>query len=245
MKSVRILDADFAPLTTRQTLDQIFQLIARGERGYLCTINVAILMIMRSNARLRRFISRAWLSVADGAPLVWASRLMGAPLPERVTGVDLVEQLCEGAAERGLGVYLLGAKPEIVARVAERLTSRYPGLRIAGYADGYFDAEQAASRADDVRESGAKLLIVAMGVPRQEYFLEDHWARLGVNFAIGVGGSFDVLAGLRKRAPVFLQTAGLEWVFRLCQEPRRLFARYLVTNSQFLFLITRRLIRGR
>lgn len=239
MNSARILDCNFAPLTCRQTLEEIFDLIHKGERGYLCTVNVAILMMMRKDARLRRFVENAWCCVADGTPLVWASRLLRNPVPERVTGVDLVEMLCEQAAKTDVGVYLLGARQHVVEGVANRLRERYPGLRISGYDDGYFQSEGAEARSDAVRNSGAKILIVAMGVPRQEHFIEEQWERLGVNFAIGVGGSFDVLAGLRKRAPVFLQRIGLEWAYRLYQEPRRLFHRYLTTNSRFIFLMAK------
>jgi N-acetylglucosaminyldiphosphoundecaprenol N-acetyl-beta-D-mannosaminyltransferase len=239
MSTAPILGCNFAPLTCRETLDEIFSLIKNGERGYLCTVNVAILMMMRRDAGLRNFIEKAWCCVADGTPLVWASRLLGRPLPERVTGVDLVETLCRRAAESDVGVYLLGAQRHVVERVARRLCERYPGLKINGYDDGYFEEEGAQARAEAVRDSGAKILIVAMGVPRQERFIEEQWERLGVNFAIGVGGSFDVLAGLRKRAPAFLQRIGLEWTYRLCQEPRRLFHRYLTTNSRFLFLMAR------
>jgi N-acetylglucosaminyldiphosphoundecaprenol N-acetyl-beta-D-mannosaminyltransferase len=118
------------------------------------------------------------------------------------------------------------------------LHSRHPGLDVRGWADGYFDADQAQARARAVAESGAELLFVAMGVPRQEYFIEEQWEHLGARIVIGVGGSFDVIAGLRKRAPVLIQRAGLEWAYRLAQEPRRLFRRYLVTNSQFLALMS-------
>jgi N-acetylglucosaminyldiphosphoundecaprenol N-acetyl-beta-D-mannosaminyltransferase len=245
MKKAHILNCDFAPLTLEQTLDAVVTMIRRAERGYLCTVNVAILMMMRSNDRLRRFIEGSFLTVADGTPLVWASRILGTPLPERVTGVDLIEHLCDRAAGEGLGVYLLGSKLENVQEVARRLRQSRPNLKIVGVDDGYFDEQQAVERVQAINASGARILIVAMGVPRQEKFIEDHWQNLRVNFAIGVGGSFDVLAGKRIRAPKFLQHVGLEWAFRLIQEPRRLFFRYLVTNSQFIYLFVRRIVNGR
>jgi N-acetylglucosaminyldiphosphoundecaprenol N-acetyl-beta-D-mannosaminyltransferase len=216
--------------------------IQRGERGIFSTVNVAILMMMRSDPALQRFVERSALVVADGQPIVWASRLLGRPLPERVAGVELVEALCAAAAREGLGIYLLGARREVVREVARQLGQRYPELRICGSDDGYFPDAEAAGRARRVAESGAHILFAAMGVPRQESFIEEHWDELGVGLALGVGGSFDVLVGLRRRAPRALQRLGLEWLFRLAQEPRRLWKRYLVTNTRFLWLVGRELL---
>lgn len=236
MKTVRILHCDFHPLTLQQTVDSIIEMIAKNERGYLCTVNVAILMMMRDNPRLADFVHRARFVVADGQPLIWASRGRTVSLPERVTGVDLVDHLCARAARLNMGIYLLGAQRDVLQKAAVRLRQTHSGLNICGIADGYFSPLEAPARARSVRESGARILIVAMGVPRQEEFVEQYWDELGVNFAMGVGGSFDVIAGLRHRAPHVLQTLGLEWAFRLIQEPRRLFPRYLTTNSRFVYL---------
>lgn len=239
MNSVRLLNAGFDPITLDETVELVSRRIQAGERGYLCTVNVAILMMMRDDPRLQRFVDDAAIVVADGQPLIWSSRMLARPLPERVAGVELVERLCERAAREGFGVYLLGGKPEVVEKVAARLTERYPGLLLSGVQDGYFSPEETEARVAAVAASGAKILIAAMGVPRQEYFIQDYWDRLRVPFAIGVGGSFDVLAGLRARAPAVIQRVGLEWLFRLVQEPGRLWKRYLVTNAQFLYLMTR------
>jgi N-acetylglucosaminyldiphosphoundecaprenol N-acetyl-beta-D-mannosaminyltransferase len=138
-----------------------------------------------------------------------------------------------------IGVYFLGASDKTVRATADALRNRHPGLDVRGYADGYFGPDEAPARARAVAVSGAELLFVAMGVPRQEYFIEEQWEHLGARVVIGVGGSFDVIAGLRKRAPVFIQRAGLEWAYRVAQEPRRLFKRYLITNSRFVGLMSR------
>ncbi len=243
MTPVPLLNASFHPLTTEETVDLVSRRIHAGERGYLCTVNVAILMMMRQDIRLQRFVENAAIVVADGEPLIWSSRLLARPLPERVTGVDLVELLCARAAREGFGVYLLGAERSVVEKVATGLKQRHPGLIVAGVQDGYFSGAQAEARARAVAESGARILVVAMGVPRQEHFLEEYWDRLGVEFAIGVGGSFDVLAGLRTRAPEIVQRVGMEWLFRLVQEPSRLWKRYLTTNAQFLYLMSRELLK--
>ena len=231
-----ILNASFDPIRFDETVDQVFAALSAGRRGWLCTVNVATLMAMRKSRRLQSFVERALFVVADGQPLVWCAPLFGGRLPERVTGIDLIDALCARAATERKGVYLLGATAELVHRAVEALRARHPTLRIDGD-DGYFSAEEAAARAEAIRASHASLLFVGMGTPRQEAFIEQQWERLGVGMAIGVGGSFDVLAGARARAHPWLGRAGLEWLVRLVQEPRRLLPRYLATNSKFCLLI--------
>jgi N-acetylglucosaminyldiphosphoundecaprenol N-acetyl-beta-D-mannosaminyltransferase len=236
MQRVRFLNGQFDPLTLPQTVDAIFSLLDTGRRGWLCTVNVAILMMMRADVRLQNFVDRAALVVADGQPLIWCAPWLDQTLPERVAGVELVEAICERAARQRKRVYLLGATDMVVRTLAQRLREQYADLHVE-YSDGYFTPDDAPVRAERVRASGADILFVGMGVPRQEYFLEEQWERLGVGMAIGVGGSFDVLAGTRARAPGWMQKTGLEWLFRLIQEPRRLFVRYLVTNTRFVWLV--------
>lgn len=242
MKSVQILNCKINAATMAGAVDWARDWIYTGRRGYVCTVNVAILMMMRSDASLRAFVDRASLIVADGQPLLWASQLQGDPLPERVTGIDLIDELCALAAKEGFGVYFLGAKRAVIETAADRLAARHPGLQVCGVADGYFDPDEGSSRARAIAESGARILVVGMGVPRQEQFIENHWDELGVELAIPVGGSFDVIAGATRRAPVWLQRIGMEWFFRLMQEPRRLWKRYLVTNTQFIFHLLRSVV---
>lgn len=233
---VRILGCEFDPWTTTETVDRIDEMIIADRRGYLCTVNVSILMMMRDNSELKRIIEEAPMVVADGQPIIWMSEYLNDKLPERITGVDLVYLLASLAERRGWGVYMLGAKRNVVQTAADNLISSYPKLQISGLDDGYFSDRDASTVADNIRESGARILIIAMGVPKQEVFMSHHWDTLGVNFAIGVGGSFDVVAGISRRAPNWMQRAGLEWLFRMLQEPRRLFGRYLKTNSRFIYL---------
>lgn len=242
MKRVQILNARFDPLTLQQTADRAFQMIDTQQRGWLATVNVSILMMMRSDKRLQGFVDRAALVVADGQPLVWCSRWLGQCMPERVTGVDLVDVICRRAAVEGKRVFLLGARPATVEKLAGTLAAKHVNLQI-DFADGYFGRDEAAARVALIHASRADILFVGMGVPLQEYFLEENWNRLGVGVAIAVGGSFDVLAGQRARAPRWVQNVGLEWLFRLVQEPRRLFARYFVTNTQFVCLLFYALLR--
>ncbi|MCA9510044.1 MAG: WecB/TagA/CpsF family glycosyltransferase [Myxococcota bacterium] len=213
--------------------------IDRGERILLGVVNAAKLVHMRSDAVLRDSVVSADLVLADGMSVVWASRFLGAPLPERVTGIDLFEHLVASAARRGDSIYLLGAKPEVLARTAAALEARHPGLRIAGTRDGYFRDDESAAVADAIRASGAAMLFVGMSSPKKEIFLARHGAALGVAVCHGVGGSFDVVAGVTQRAPLAWQRSGLEWLYRLLQEPRRMWRRYLVTNTAFVALVLR------
>jgi len=242
MNRVNILNGWFDALTLSEVVEWAIERIDRGERGIMSAVNVAILMMMRSHPNLKRYVEKSSLIVADGQPLIWASRILGRSLPERVTGIDLVDALCESAAANKIGVYLLGAHQSTVEVVVERLSARFPKLIVSGFSDGYFDDEEASSRACMVANSGAKILFVAMGVPRQEEFLERYWDELGVNLALGIGGSFDVIAGMRHRAPRWIQNFGLEWLYRFVQEPRRLWKRYLFTNTQFLFLLGKEIL---
>lgn len=243
IKRVRILHSYFNVITTEETVDWAAQLIHLGHQGYVCTVNVAILMMMSRDSRLQRFIKNAALVVADGQPIVWASQWLAHPLPERVTGIDLIDALAKRAEQERFRVYLLGASREVIRAAAANLQSKYPRLDICGYDDGYFSPAEAGDRVKAIRQSGAQILFVGMGVPRQEFFLEEHWSDLDVSLAIGVGGSFDVIAGLKKRAPHWVQEAGMEWLYRLLQEPKRLWKRYLVTNLQFIYYLLREMLQ--
>lgn len=241
-KDPSFLGTTFAPLTTDMVVEEMMRMVHDGRRGSVATVNVAILIMMRQDLDLKRYVDNSALVVADGQPIVWGSRIIGTHLPGRVTGVDLVEDLCARCASTGFSVFLLGGTSEVVTDTRTRLQRSNPGLRIASM-DGYFDSAEAPSRAEAIREFGTDVLIVGMGVPRQERFIMDHWDRLGVPVAIGVGGSFNVLSGTLRRAPTWMQRSGLEWAYRLHQEPRRLFKRYAVTNSQFCALLAREIVR--
>jgi N-acetylglucosaminyldiphosphoundecaprenol N-acetyl-beta-D-mannosaminyltransferase len=223
----------------------------RGERRphTIVTMNAAVLVAMRRDPELARACRAGDLVVADGVPVLWASRLAGAPLPGRVAGVDLMPRLLDAAAEHGLPVFFLGAREEVVRALVALCAARWPHLAIAGFRDGYFGPEQAPAVVAQIRRSGAAMLFVGMPSPFKETWCERNREALGVPVILGVGGSFDVLAGFVPRAPAVLQRAGLEWAWRLAMEPRRLFRRYLVTNSIFLArtagLLLRRLAPAR
>ena len=217
------------------------------EQGFAqhMAINVAKLVTMRRDERLRASIEGCELITADGQPIVWASRLLGDPVPCRVAGIDLMEELLVRAALKGYSVYILGATPEVLERAVRRMRTELPSLRLAGYHDGYYDDSDEADLAAAIAAAAPDILFVAMSSPRKEYFLARHGRAIGVPFVMGVGGAIDVYAGVVQRAPRFMQRVGLEWLFRLMQEPRRLASRYATTNAQFLLMLTRELIARR
>jgi N-acetylglucosaminyldiphosphoundecaprenol N-acetyl-beta-D-mannosaminyltransferase len=176
---------------------------------------------------------------------VWASKLLGTPLPERVAGVDLMQELFALSEHRGWPIFILGARPDVLATAVGVIRGRHPGLTVAGFRDGYFTDDEVGDVCAEIRASGAKMLFVAMGTPRKEYFLGEHGPTLGVPFVMGVGGSIDVVAGITKRAPLLWQRAGLEWLYRLLQEPRRMFRRYVTTNTAFVVQVARQAARRR
>jgi N-acetylglucosaminyldiphosphoundecaprenol N-acetyl-beta-D-mannosaminyltransferase len=215
-----------------------------GRTASQVSVNAAKLVALREDARLRRAVFDCDLVTADGQSVVWASRLLGDPLPERVAGIDLMARLVEAAEEHGYRVFFLGATPGVLARAVAELRARHPRLHVAGARDGYFRPDDESAVREEIRAAAPDILFVAMGSPRKE-----HWVAaapdLDVGFAMGVGGSLDVIAGHVRRAPRLVQRLGLEWLFRLAQEPRRLVRRYVTTNTRFLLLLTRELTHRR
>jgi N-acetylglucosaminyldiphosphoundecaprenol N-acetyl-beta-D-mannosaminyltransferase len=208
-------------------------------------INAAKVVAMRHDKALRGLVDRCELITADGQAVVWAAKLLGDPLPVRVAGIDLMLELLKLAERRGYCVYFLGARTDVLDQALARLRELHPQLEIAGYRDGYFSVTEEAAVAAQIRDARPDMLFVAMPTPRKEYFLGRWGPVLDVPFSMGVGGAIDVVAGVTRRAPRVLQRLGLEWAFRLSQEPRRLLRRYLVTNLEFLGLAARELWRGR
>jgi N-acetylglucosaminyldiphosphoundecaprenol N-acetyl-beta-D-mannosaminyltransferase len=229
------------------------EIMARAARGLdgsggrlrIEGLNVAKLVEARADPSLMAALREAELVHVDGAGISLGLRAIGVTPPARRAGIDLMVDLCRLAAASERSVYLLGARPNVVAAAARRLAESVPGLRIAGIRDGYFVDDEEADVVDAVRRSGAGMLFIGISSPRKERFLLAHWERLGVPLAMGVGGSFDVVSGTLRRAPAWMQRYALEWLFRLLQEPTRLLERYARTNLCFLWLlICARLRRG-
>ena len=246
---LEFLGCAFDPVTSEEAVARCLEW-AEGPRAphTVVTANAAILCAMRTDDALRAACRGGDLVVADGMPVVWTSRARGTPLPERVAGIDLMSRLLDTAGARGLRVYFLGARPEVVAELARRCALRHPGLVVAGARDGYFAPGEADAVVEEIRRAAPHFLFVGMPSPFKETWCERHRERLDVPVIMGVGGSFDVLAGFVRRAPVALQRCGMEWSWRLAMEPRRMWRRYLSTNSEFLALAARDVLgrpRGR
>ena len=217
-------------------VERIRDFVASGQPHQVVTVNLDFLSIARRNAEFRETLNQADLAVADGMPLVWLSRLKGVPLAERVAGVELVAECCEMAAEDGASVFLLGAAPGIAEKAAAELEERYPGLRAYSYAPsvGELSLEENEYIIQLVRQAAPQFLFVALGAPRQDLWIWEYLHRLNVPVAMGVGCTLDLLAGTIVRAPGWMRQAGLEWAFRLVQEPGRLWRRYLVNDLPLL-----------
>lgn len=219
-----------------ETLVMIKDRLLSGVFTQHAVVNVAKLVNMRSNPELEKSVSECDIINIDGAGVVWGGRFLGHDIPERVAGIDLFHQLNAMAEDSGFPVYFLGAKEDVVCATARIMSERHPNLKLAGFHHGYFwEDEEAVVSA--IRNSGAKLLFVAIESPKKENFINKWKEELGVDFVMGVGGTFDVVAGRVKRAPGWMQRSGLEWFFRVVQEPRRMWRRYLVTNTKFVLLI--------
>ena len=230
-------------LDMAQTLARCEDLIARREFAQHVAINAAKLVAMQRDPEMRRIVEACELVSADGQAVVWASRLLGDPLPERVAGIDLMQALFALAERRGFRVFILGAKAEVLNQARAEIMARHPRLELAGTRDGYFSEEEGGAVAEEVREARPDILFVAMSSPRKEYWLGRHGRAIDVPFVMGVGGAIDVVAGITQRAPGSLQRLGLEWAYRLAQEPRRLWRRYAVTNIQFSIILAGALLR--
>jgi N-acetylglucosaminyldiphosphoundecaprenol N-acetyl-beta-D-mannosaminyltransferase len=239
----RLFDIGVDALTLEQTVANCVAATTAAGQLEIGVVNAAKIVKMRHDPALRAAVASCDLVLADGQSVVWASRLLGAPLPERVAGIDLFLRLLAEAEQRGLAVYFLGARREVLHRMLAELRRRYPGLRVAGSRDGYFADAEAAALADAIAASGADLLFLGMTSPRKERFVAEYGRRTGARVVHGVGGSFDVVAGVVRRAPAAWQRAGLEWLYRMLQEPRRLTGRYLRTNVAFVGLVLRDLVR--
>jgi N-acetylglucosaminyldiphosphoundecaprenol N-acetyl-beta-D-mannosaminyltransferase len=224
-----------------ETVVRCRALIAGADCSQQASLNAAKVVRALSDERLAEILRHADLLNADGQSIVWASRLLGDPLPERVAGIDLMFRLLEVAERESLGVFFLGGRAEVLEKAVENVRSSHPRLRIGGFHHGYFGDAESAEICAAINRADVSILFIAMSSPRKEYWAHEHRELLNVPLVMGVGGAVDILAGSTARAPAWMQRAGLEWVFRLVQEPRRLGPRYLVTNVLFVGLVLRAL----
>ncbi len=237
MNRITICNVPVDVLTMKQTIDLIDNAIRNKRSIHHVVINSVKVVNARKDTQLRESIVNCDIINADGQGIIWASRILNKPLPERVAGIDLMENLVALAARKKYRIFFLGARENILSKVIQVYSEKYGNDIIAGYANGYFKAEEEVKVAQQIAASRADILFVAMSSPKKEIFLNTHKDLIQTPFIMGVGGSFDVVAGFVKRAPKWMQEYGLEWFYRTLQEPRRMWRRYLFGNSSFIFLV--------
>ncbi len=226
-----------AAITMREALQLVDDAVRSRRRLQIGVVNAAKLVKMQQDEELRTDVLSSDVIIADGTAVVWASRILGRPLPERVTGIDLMTGILARGRDAGLRVYCLGATPDVLDRTTARIAREYPGVTVAGRHHGYFSRDEEQAVFDDIVGARADVLFIAMTSPMKERFLARWSGDLNVPVCHGVGGSFDVLAGRVRRAPERWQRLGLEWLYRVVQEPRRMARRYLTTNTKFVLMV--------
>jgi len=236
MQRIEFLGCPMDVTSMNKTVGTIRDAVTAGHFTQHVVVNVAKLVNMRDDPELRESVRSCDIINIDGMGVVLGARFLGYSVPERVAGVDLFHELLEMSAANKFSVFLLGATDEVVSTTALKAKALYPSLEIAGYHHGYFWDDEAAL-VEKIRTSGAQLLFVAITSPMKENFINRWRDQLGVTFVMGVGGTFDVVAGKVKRAPLWMQNYGLEWLYRVIQEPSRMWRRYLITNSKFAWLL--------
>jgi N-acetylglucosaminyldiphosphoundecaprenol N-acetyl-beta-D-mannosaminyltransferase len=239
LRTERLFGVPFTVGTLEDIRDHLLSELTAGHRRLVITANTDhVVRLHRHPEHLEAYLA-ADLVLADGMPVVWGSRVVGAALPERVAGVDLMDELFQAFSAHGGSVYLLGSTDQVLSGAKAVLREGYPGIRLAGVHHGYFGPDEEDEIVQAINASGADALFVGMGSPRQERWAAAHVRSLEPRMVVCVGGSLDVLAGLRSRAPRWMQRSGLEWSYRLLQEPGRLWKRYLIEDAAFLPILMR------
>jgi N-acetylglucosaminyldiphosphoundecaprenol N-acetyl-beta-D-mannosaminyltransferase len=221
-------------LTMSEAVERIRRYLEGGAPRQVCFVNADCANIAYRNAAYRQVLQQAALSLADGIGLKLAGKLLARDIKQNVNGTDLFPRLCDMLAQTGAGVYLLGARPGIAGRVRDWMLTHYPGIRVCGAHHGYFSPAEEPQVIAHIAGSGAALLLVAFGAPRQDLWIHQHLRETGAVVAMGVGGLFDFYSGRTPRAPLWLREMGMEWLFRLYKEPRRMWKRYGIGNALFL-----------
>ncbi len=233
----KFLNYNIDNLTFDETINRILKLIDSGKTNQHVVLNAAKVAMMGRDKRLAEIVNSCDLISADGISIVWASKFLGNRIKERVTGIDLFIRLLEIADYKRYRIYLLGAKESVIKTSVEKIRKKFKGLIIAGYRNGFFNEEEEIDIVNEINRSNSRILFVGISSPKKEYFLDKYKNKLKVPFCMGVGGSFDITAGRCQRAPVWMQRLGLEWSYRLIEEPRRMWKRYSIDNFKFILII--------
>lgn len=238
MSRHHFLNTNVDNLSMQETLQEIERVIESKQQLHHVVVNAGKIVAMQEDLKLRKSVNESNLINADGQAVVWASKILRKPIKERVAGIDLMVNLVDLAAKNNYKIFFFGAKEEVVKTVVGIYSEQYSSNIIAGYRNGYFKKDEEQDIALQIANSGANILFVAISSPTKENFLYENKAFLkGVNFVMGVGGSFDVVSGKVKRAPIWMQNIGLEWFYRFVQEPKRMWKRYLIGNTKFILLV--------
>ena len=231
----RLFEIPFCDVTRTELLGLVDELVKARTPAYIATPNIDHVCRFHTNSAFRAAYIGARLVICDGMPIIWASRVLGRPLRQKLSGSDLIYWISAHAAQRGYSIYFFGAQEGIADACAARLCEKFPGLKVAGAQSPplgfHADPESNAQATKRIRESDADIVYVALGSPKQEVWMHENAEACGVPVMIGIGGSFDFVSGRVRRAPEWMQRTSLEWVWRLCQEPRRLWRRYLVEDA--------------
>ncbi|CAD5899708.1 WecB/TagA/CpsF family glycosyltransferase [Carnobacterium maltaromaticum] len=239
MTRIQLLNSYVDNLTMEETLEKVDIIIQKKIPTQHVVINASKINLMKKNYFLASIVNNSPLINADGASILLAGKLLGKPLVERVTGIDLFMNLLNLCQKNGYRPYFFGATQEVIDEMLKIIEINYPQLEIAGYRNGYFEDKQSLDIAKKIQKTKADILFVAFSSPKKEYWIHQYLNELNVPFVMGVGGSFDVLAGKTKRAPELWQKLGMEWAYRFIQEPKRMAKRYLIGNSVFLWHVLR------
>lgn len=226
-------------LSMRETIDRIISSLKGGGNIQHIVVNAAKIVNAQKDTILRHAINGSDIVNVDGMAVVWALRLLGYKIPERVSGIDLFDELIQVSAANGYKPYFLGATEEINDLMVSKIKGKYPEIEIAGSRNGYFSATEEMLVVNKITGSKPDLLFVGISSPRKEEFINKYFDYMNIPFVMGVGGSFDVYAGSTKRAPLWMQKNGLEWLFRIYQEPKRMWKRYLTTNTIFIWMVVK------
>ena len=230
---IQILGITIDPLTMKETVDAVEQYVLKKHPLHLMGVNADKINQCHEDEKIKKIVNESGIINADGASVVLASKFLGAPVPERVAGIDLMQNLLELSNKKGYSVYFFGAKEEILQDMLKIFEERYPALNVVGYRNGYFSPKDEKYIQEDIKEKKPNFVFVGITSPKKEYIIQSFMDN-GINAVfMGVGGSFDVLSGHIKRAPLWMQNAHLEWLFRVANEPKRLFKRYFVGNVTF------------
>lgn len=241
MARIRFMNTEIDNLTMKETLDEIDKLILKNDKSYVVTPNVDHIVMLETDVELKNIYRDASLILADGKPLLWISKWYKTPIKEKISGSDLFPLLCEMAAKKGYSMFFLGAAEGVAAKAAENLKKKYNGLEIVGtYSPPYgFEKDEIESEKiiDMVKEAHPDILILGLGSPKQEKFVYHYCKDLGVPISLGLGASLDFEAGNIRRAPKWMSNHGLEWLYRLIKEPKRMFKRYIIDDCKIVKLI--------